>query len=556
MRVNRPAAVAIAGVMALSALAACGSGGTSTAAAPGGVLNIGMPNGPLTDNNNPFLPSSASTSLGYKYMIYEPLVMQNQVKPTDPGKAWLATRWSWNTNYTTLTATIRSGIKWSDGKPLTAADVAYTFSLLKKYPSLNINALPVSTTSSSGNTATINFSSPQFVDQYKILTQTFIVPQHVWSTIADPTTDTVKNPIGSGPYTLKSFTSQTVVLEERSSYWQHLPQIKELRYTSYNDNNAQTTALADGAAEWSFVFIPNAKAVYTSKDPVHNQMWFPPVLGVHGLWFNTTKAPLNNPALRKAISMVINRHDIFEQGEDGYFYPQVNNVTGIPTPAGNSFIAPQYANDNVSPNVAAAKQVLTSAGYTFSGSTLHDPSGKAVTFTLSDPSGWSDYQTDLAIIKDNLTQIGVNANIDKANEDAWTKNVDTGEFDAVMHWTNNGSTPYDIYESAMDGAQYKPVGTGGVNGDWGRFNDPQATAALKQYADATTNADRTAAMNTLQQIMVAQNPMVPTSAANAGGEYSTKHWVGWPSAANPYAPAQPTLPNALDIVLHLKPATS
>src|SRR5215470_10252358 len=165
MRVNRPAALAIAGVMAMSALAACGSG-ASTAAASTGVLNIGMPNGPLTDNNNPFLPSSASTSLGYKYMIYEPLVMLNTAAPTAPGKAWLATAWKWSNNFQTLTATIRPNVKWSDGQPMTAADVAYTFDLLKQNATLNINALPVTSTSASGNTATINFSSPQFVNEY------------------------------------------------------------------------------------------------------------------------------------------------------------------------------------------------------------------------------------------------------------------------------------------------------------------------------------------------------------------------------------------------------
>ena len=90
------------------------------------------------------------------------------------------------------------------------------------------------------------------------------------------------------------------------------------------------------------MFIPNAKAVYTSKDPAHYKLWFPPSLGVHGLWFNTQKAPFNDPALRQAISMVINRDDIFNQGEAGYFYPEVTNITGIPTPAGDSFIAPQY----------------------------------------------------------------------------------------------------------------------------------------------------------------------------------------------------------------------
>ena len=403
MRINRRAALAIAGVLAMATLAACGGGGSS-ASGNSGVLNVGMPNGPLTDNNNPFLPSSASSSLGYKFMIYEPLVMLNMVKPTDPGKPWLATKWDWSNNYTTLTATIRNGVTWSDGQPMTAADVAYTFNLLKQNTTLNTNALPVSSASSSGDQATITFTSSQYVNQYKILTQTFIVPQHVWSKLSDPATDTVKDPIGTGPYTLKSFTSQTVVLDERSSYWQPLPKVKELRYTSYNDNNSQTTALTDGAAEWSFVFIPNAKTVYTAKDPAHLQMWFPPILGVHGLWFNTTKAPLNNPVLRRAIAMVINRNDIFQQGEDGYFYPEVSNITGIPTPAGSSFIAPQYASNNVSVDVAGAKQLLTSNGFTLNGSTLMDPTGKPVAFTLSDPSGWSDYQTDLAIIKDNLSR--------------------------------------------------------------------------------------------------------------------------------------------------------
>jgi peptide/nickel transport system substrate-binding protein len=556
MRVNRPAALAIAGVMAMAALAACGSGNSAASANSSGVLNIGMPNGPLTNNNNPFLSSSASSSLGYKFMIYEPLVMLNMVRPSDPGKPWLATKWAWSNNFTTLTATVRDNVKWSDGQPMTAADVAFTFDLLKKFAALNTNALPVQSTSVSGNQAVITFASPQFVNQYKILTQTFIVPQHTWSKLANPATDTVQNPVGTGPYTVKSFTSQTVVLDERSSYWQALPKVKELRYTSYNDNNAQTTALANGAAEWSFVFIPNAKAVYTSKDPAHLQLWFPPILGVHGLWFNTTKAPMNDPTLRKAIAMVINRKDIFNEGEAGYFYPEVNNITGIPTPAGSTFLADKYKNSTVTPDVAGAKRLLTNAGYKYNGNTLMTPAGKPVAFTLSDPAGWSDYQTDLAIIKDNLAGIGINASVDKANEDAWTKNVDTGQFDAVMHWTNNGATPYDIFQSIMDGSQYKPVGQGGVNGDYGRYNNPTATAAIKEYADATNDTARTAAMNKLQDIMVDQMPMIPTSAANAGGEYSTKHWVGWPSADNSYGPAQPTQPNALDIVLHLAPATS
>ena len=557
MRVHR-VALALSGVLAVATLvAACGSGGggsTGASSNPNAVLNVGMPNGPLTDNNNPFISSSAGASVGYRNVIWEPLVMLNMVQPTAPGKAWLATSWNWSNNFTTLTATVRDNVKWSDGQAFTADDVAYTYNLLKQYPALNNNAIPFQDISTSGNTVTATFPTSQFVNQYKILTQIMIVPKHQWSTFKDPATDPVLQPIGTGPYTMKSFTSQTVIVTERSSYWQALPKVKEIRYTSYNDNNAQTTALATGAAEWSFVFIPNVRAVYTSKDSAHYQIWFPATLGVHGLWFNTQKAPLNNPALRRAISMVINRTDIFNEGEAGYFYPPVTNITGIPTPAGNPFIASQYKNNNATVDVAGAKKVLTDAGFTFSGNTLMDPTGKPVTFTLSDPSGWSDYQTDLAIIKDNVSQIGITANIDKANQDVWTKNVDTGQFDAVMHWTNNGATPYDEYETIMDGALFKPVGSPGVNGNYGRYQNPTATAALQQYANASDDTTRTAALNTLQQIMVQEQPMIPTSAANAGGEYSTKHWIGWPSAQNPYAPAQPTLPQALQIVLNLTPA--
>jgi peptide/nickel transport system substrate-binding protein len=555
MRSNRRVALALAGVLAIATLAACSGGSAGASGSSSGVLNIGMPNGPLTDNNNPFLPTSASASLGYRYAIYEPLVMLNMVKPNDPGKAWLATKWTWENNFSKLSLTIRDNVKWSDGQALTGDDVAYTFQLMKQYPALNINSIPITDATASGNQVTISFKNSQFVNQYKILTTTLIVPKHVWSTMKDPTTDAVKSPVGSGPYTVKSFTSQTVILDERSSYWQALPKVKELRYTSYNDNNAQTTALTTGAAEWSFVFIPNAQQVYVAKDPAHNHLWFPPILGVHGLWFNTQKAPMNNPALRRAISMVINKTDIYNEGESGYFYPPVTNITGIPTPAGTPFLSPKYASNNPKIDVAGAKSTLTAAGFTYNGSTLMDPTGKAVTFTLSDPSGWSDYQTDLAIIKDNLSQIGIDAKIDKANEDAWTKNVDTGNFDAVMHWTNNGATPYDEYESIMDGALYKPIGASGVNGNYGRYQNPAATTALSQYANASDAATRTAALNTLQDIMVNQMPMIPTSAANAGGEYSTKHWTGWPSADNPYAPAQPTQPNALDILLHLQPAS-
>jgi peptide/nickel transport system substrate-binding protein len=564
MHIKRAVATTIAGALAVAGIAACDSGSaktkqptnsasSNTSVKPSGVLKVGMPNGPQTNNNNPFLGSSAGASLGYRYMIYEPLVMMNPIRPADAGKPWLATKWDWSNNFQKLVLTVHDGVKWSDGQPMTADDVAYTFQLMKDHDALNGNAIPFDTIASSGNQVTLTFKSSQFVNQTKVLTS-IIVPKHIWSTMKDPTTDVDANPVGTGPYTVKSFTPQTVTLDVRDSYWQALPKIAELQYTSYNDNDSETTALANGEAEWGFVFIPNVKAVYQAKDPAHNQIWFPPNLGAHGLWINTTKAPFDDPILRQAMNMVINRDDVFNQGEAGYFYPEITNITGIPTPAGDSFISAKYKSQTVKVDVAGAKKLLTDNGYTFDGTTLKDKTGKAVTLTVADPAGWSDYITDLTIIADNLKAIGITATVNKENQDAWFKDVDTGNFGAVMHWTNGGATPYDLYENIMDGAILKPIGTGGVLGNYGRFKNDDATKALNDYATASDDATRKAALAKIEDIFVQQMPVLLTSASNVGAEFSTKNWVGWPSDSDAYAPPQPTQINALDVVLHLSPA--
>jgi len=553
-------AVAVAGVLASGGLAACSDSPNAAAKNSSGgatFLTVGMPNGPQTENHNPLVTTSAAASLGYKWMIYEPLLMWNPVKPAEPSRPWLATGAEWTPDFKKVTITVRDNATWSDGQKVTGDDVAFTFNLLKAKEALNLAAIPYGDISASGNTVTVTFTSSMFVYKDTWLGKTPIVPKHIWESIADPTTDPIKTPVGSGPYTLKTFTPQTTTLSVRTDgYWQDLPQVKELRYTSYTDNNAQTTALSDGSAEWGFVFIPNYKTVFIDKDPAHYKVWAPPVLGIHGLYINTTKKPFDNPALRKAMSMVVNREDIFNQAEAGYFHPLVTSVTGLPSPAGDAYVAPDYKGKNQAVDVEGAKTVLTEAGFKLNGTTLNDPSGKPVKLTLTDPSGWSDYQTSLEIVKDNLAQIGIAATVDKANQDAWFRNVEEGKFDATFRWTNGGATPYDIYQTIMDGKLLKPIGTAAPGGNFGRFNSPEATAALGAYQNAVDDAARTTALNTIQKIFVEQVPMIPVGADNIGMAYSTKNWVGWPDDTSPYSAGQPTQANALDVVLHLKPAGS
>jgi peptide/nickel transport system substrate-binding protein len=552
--------VALAGVLAAGGLAACGDSPNQNAnAGKGGAsfLAASMPNGPLTKNFNPFTPNAAASALGFRWMIYEPLQMWNPVKPADPAKPWLATDVKWDTAFKTATITVRDGVKWSDGQALTGDDVAFTFQLLKKFPALDTGATPYGDITASGQTVTVTFTTSMFVKKERWLGQTPIVPKHIWSAIAAPDKDTNEKPVGTGPYEIKSFTAQTVVLNLRSgAYWQDAPQVKELRYTSYTDNNAETTALSAGETDWSFVFIPDYKTVFAAKDPAHYKMWAPPVLGIHGLYINTAKKPFDNVALRQAMNMVVNREDIFNKAESGYFHPLVTSVTGLPSPAGDAYISDEYKGKNQAVDVEGAKKVLTTAGFKLNGTTLTDPSGKPVTLKLTDPAPWSDYQTSLEIVKDNFAQIGIKATVDKANQDAWFKNIDEGNFDASFRWTDGGATPYDIYRTVMDGSIIKPIGTASSAGNFGRFKNDDATKALKDYQNAPDDASRKVALATLQKVFVEQVPMIPVGSDNVGMAYSTKNWIGWPDDSNPYGAGQPTQANSLDVVLHLKPANS
>lgn len=522
-------------------------GGSAT-----GVLTLGKPDGPQTNNSNPFLNTSAGATLGYRYMIYEPLAMTNMIKPTDKADPWLATDWEWEGNFTKVTFTLDERAKWADGKPLTAADVEFTFNLLKKHSALNWNGIPFDGVAVEDGKVVLTFKESQFVNQNKII-QTFIVPKHIWEKVEKPETWPNRTPVGSGPYKLKTFTPQTTTLTATPTYWNGKTKVKELRYTAYNDNSAATTALATGKVEWSFVFMPNHKQLFIDKDPKNHKLWFPSGLGIHGLWFNTARKPFDNPALRKAMAMVVDRKAIHVQAQ-ATLYPEITNPTGIPLPAGEPFLAPEYQGANTKPDVAGAKKLLDEAGFTLSGGVLKDPSGKPVTLTFTDPAGWNDYITGLAIIKDNIKQLGIEAKVKTQTAEAWGVDVANGNFDATLRWTNSGATPYDMYQNVMDGALLQPIGKSSQQGNFGRFKSDEATGALKEYANAKDEKTRTTALNTIQKIFVEQAPMIPTAAAPIGAEYSTKNWIGWPTEANPYAPPQHTQPSALEIVLNLTPS--
>ena len=529
---------------------ASSSSSEDTSAVGDAVLTVGMPNGTQTENQSPFASGSAALSLGYAFVIYEPLMMVNDAKPADPPTPWLAKSIEWNEDYTLATITPESGVTWSDGEEFTAEDIAFSINLRKDFPGLNTAALPYGDVAVEGDTVTVAFTAGQFVNQAKLY-DLLMVPEHLWAEVEDPTTFENTEPVGTGPYTLTSWTPQAATLDPNPTYWGGQPKVGQLRYSSYNDNNGLTTALTTGEAQWGWTFIADYENVYIAADPEHYNQWAAGGLGIDALFLNNETKPFDDKAFRQALNMALDRENITTLATSGV-NPPITSVSGMPTPSGDDFLSPDLAGQEFSADLDGAKTLLTDAGYTYDGDALIDPDGERVSFELTNPAGWNDYLTALDLIKDTATQLGAEVTVQPANQDAWFEDIPAGRFQASLHWTDGGATPWDMYSNMMDGAQYVPLEEA-ANWNFGRFQNDEGTAALATYASSSDEAARQEALNTVQAVFAEEVPAIPIWVRPATAQFSTVNYEGWPSADDPYNQPQPTGPQAAQIVMKLTP---
>lgn len=556
MRRTRIAGIS-AGIAAVALLAAGCSGNSSDQKSPdaaGAVLTVGMPNGALSENQNPLAPTgSAAKSLGYAWVIYESLMQVNDLHPLEDPTPWLAESVTWNDDYTEAQIAAREGVKWSDGEAFTAKDIAFTFNLFLDFPALNADfPEQLESATADANTATITFSRSQYVNQVK-LNRTVIVPEHIWADIADPVTFTDTEPIGTGPYLLESWTPQAATLVVNPDYWGGEPAVPKIQYSSYNDNNALITALTTGEAQWGWTFIADYENVYIAQDPEHYNQVAGGGFAVDVLYLNNETKPFNDRAFRQALNMAIDRTQISQLAGSGV-WPGISSVTGMPMPSGEDFLASEFDGEEYQVDVDGAKALLEDAGYTWDGSgALLDPDGAAVSFELVNPAGWNDYLTALDLIKQGAESLGAVATVNAANQDAWFNEIiPLGNFQATLHWTDSGATPWNMYADMMDGAQYVPLGET-ANWNFGRYNNDEVTAALAEFAGASDDAARQAAIETVQQFYVEDVPALVIWGRPAVAQYSTVNYTGFPTDEDPYANPQPTGPQAAQIVMKLTP---
>ena len=543
--------LAAVGVAAALVLTGCAGGGGNDADSAGAALTIAKPDGAITtESNNPYLGDSSASKYGYGKVIFESLALVN---PTgDLGTTpWLAESVEWNDDYTQLTAVARSGVKWSDGEDFTADDIAFSFDQVLDGKLNDTNALDLKSVTVDGDTVTIDFNSSKYTQQARVL-HFQIVPEHIWKDIKDPNTDPVTGEgqaVGTGPYVLDSWTTESVTLAANPDYWGGELSVPELHYVSYGDNAALTTALATGEADWAQAFIPQIEDSYLSADP-DNKFLASPTAGAGTLFMNLQTKPFNDPALRQALAWTIDRQayvDIAREGASEAIW----SVTGLGTLLEDE-IVPEYAGQNYEVDIDKARQILTDAGYTWDGETLVDPDGEDVTFSISVPAGWSDWNTEQALLAEELKEgLGIEVKVDQPDWGGWDAARQEGTFQAIIHWLEDTGNAYGLYTSAMDP---KWIVDGKAAFNFGRFDDPEVTAALNTYANASSDADRDAAIAVIEKAFVENVPVIPLGAHPLLGEFNTRNYVGWPSADDQYASADPTQPAIVQILTKLQPA--
>ena len=484
---------------------------------------------------------------------------------------WLASGGKW-TSPTSYTMNVRSGVKWSDGQPMTASDVAYSFNLLKvaTHPQHALwQDTGLKSVKAKGNTVVFSFAGQpgyQEFDFYRFNVP--VVPQHVFSKFSntDLTTGnlTEASIVGTGPYVYQSgFSAQspTMVWKRNDTWWatKALDLKPAPTYVVDIKNGTNAAALANfqaGNIDLFNNFAPkaaikgNAKT-YFGSSPYH--------LGANTVWLfpNTTEKPLNDPRFRRALAESINLQQILDKAYQG--------LAAKASPTGLLPIWDKWINKNVvnrygfTYSVAKAKATLAAAGYKDANNDgyVENKDGSPIDLKLAVPNGWSDWMTATQVISDSAKAVGIKVTPEYPEYATLTDDRGHARFDLVLgndkQYSNTPWTYYQyIYQLPLSGNQ--------TSTNYERYTD-QSAWNLTQKLDRTPSSNTKAfqsVMTQLQTTFLQNLPAIPLWYNGMWAMFNTKYWTNWPSSSGgQYTPSswrnyfQMT---SVDMLTHLRPA--
>jgi peptide/nickel transport system substrate-binding protein len=548
------------GLLAVASVSTLAASSAVAASQASGKLVIDNESGATwTCHFNPFNPSLTLTSFGtvYEPLEFEDILAKSASKQITP---WLATSSHWSNDFKTLTFSIRKGVKWSDGTPFSAADVAYTFNAMKANKAIDVNALwandggPMTSATQKGSKVVFTFKSAAQPYFYYVADQTPIVPQHIWSKLPQGSLQTYADatPVGTGPYKVGTCSPQNIQYLSNSSYWQSkpghvVPAVHEVDYPAFLSNTSANLALSQGEAQWGGQYIPNIASFYISKDPAANHYWFAPVLNV-SLFPNLTNPLLKQLPVRQAIAYAINRTTVANRGESGY--QKAANQTGVITPTFSSWFDKSLPQPTYSPSKAI--KILKAAGFKRgSNGIFKSKSGQPLSFTIKTVSGFSDWDASLQLITQQLKSVGIAVTVQDENSGPYTSDLDSGHFDLAYAGSGGpapsaGPSPYYELRGYLFGGNI-----GSTN--YERFKSASTDALFNQYSGDSA-AKQVQVIHKIEKVMVDQIPFIPVTEGVDWFQYNSAAFSGWPTAADPYAQAAPYATPDMGVVLtHLTP---
>jgi peptide/nickel transport system substrate-binding protein len=409
-----------------------------------GILGEGV------DSLNPFLgfqaPSYEMWGLTYDYLT------GYTMKDMSPAPG-LATKWTTSDDGKTWTFTVRSGAKWSDGQPLTAADVAYTYNRILHGTAESTNWISylngvTKVTAPDATTVVLKLKAPSATLP---LLPIPIVPEHVWKDVSEkdiksyPAEPKDGQPVvGSGPFRLVSGTADgsTFRFEANPDYWGGTPHIDEVDFQFYKNDDSAVQALKKGEID----FVENITALEVkslesdSRITAHNGN----SPGFDEIAFNTGSVsaaegghPIGNPnpavldpKFRHALGYALNLPQLISKVYQG---------AGLP---GSTIVPPNYTKYHWEPpasqeftfDLAKAGALLDAAGYKKGSDGLRTlPNGQPIgTLRLAARSDSPTSLSTMDFFKQWLSDLGIKGEVSTYSSSQLTDEIYKGNFDAFQ----------------------------------------------------------------------------------------------------------------------------
>ena len=493
-----------------------------------------------------FNPYSGSVLNGgfMKGAMYEPLVVAT-VAGGGHVYPWLAQSWKWSSGNKVLTLQIQPNVKWSDGTPLTAADVVYSLTAGKQDKGMDIiglyregtNIVSIKQKGANGVVITLKTPDSQFIAAN--LNLQFVVPKHIWSKQAKPLTFKNSKPVASGPFTtITRLTTQDIVYGKNPNYWKAgTPKVPCLEYIETTSNDAALLLIQSGKVDWTHNFVPNVEQVYSAKDPAHYHSFYATTAYPISLMFDTTQYPYSLVPFRQAVSMAINRDDVSKLGEYGYAPP--TDAIGL------GGIFPQWVTDPASRPRPSASRPTTrlpprsssrrAASSTTAASSSTRRAIRSPSRSTSSAAG-SDWVASLQIITKNLQEVGINATVKiEPDWNSWYPSASATKAPTLLWQNASQGSPYGFFYANLHQNALIASGEDGTStGNWEHFSDPSATGLLNQWKRSLKPEVQHALATKVQAVWLKTLPVIPLFIGPRWSTYSTKYFHCFASPKNYY----------------------